>query len=759
MNVSKTLAFFMLLLAIYWSYRSLMPQYEPDFEIASTKFSTDRALLHVENISKEPHAVGFPGHQKVRGYIISELKKLGLETTVQEGYVLGDNASLTKVANILVRIQGTDEGKALLLLSHYDSSPHSSFGASDAGSGVATILEGVRAFLSTGKTPKNDVIIVISDAEELGLNGAEFFVNQHPWAKDIGLVLNFEARGSGGPSYMLIETNRGNARLIEEFTKANPKFPVANSLAYSIYKMLPNDTDLTVFREDGDIEGFNFAFIDDHFDYHTAMDIHERLDRNTLTHQGSYLMPLLNHFSQVDLSNLKSLNDSIYVNLPFFGLISYPYEWIFPMLWLVSLCFIGLIIYGFKKKELSLNGILKGILPALIVLLVNGAFGYFSWKFILWWYPAFKDMLHGFTYNGHTYIVIYVLLSIAICFWVYHKFRKTNTQNLLVFPIFIWLLICWLVALYLKGASFFVLPLFGALAALLITINQKEPNPFVLVFLSLPAVFIYAPFIKMFPVGLGLKMLLATTLFCTLLFFLILPFLAQIKNKDRFAYLFLVIFIVFSISGHVASDFNEDRPKPSSLMYVHNEDTEEAFWATYDHIPIDWNNQYLGKDKKVPETNKYKTIASKYRSNFTYVSNTQKKPIESPLIETTEDTVIGNERILQLCFTPKRNVNRLDIYTNPLQLTSGRINNIPFSDFYLKNRRQRLATHFISNNDYTELELRFPKDSVLELTFYESSNDLLSNPIFTIPERPKNSIPMPFVLNDAILVIKTLKFD
>jgi len=49
-------------------------------------------------------------------------------------------------------------------------------------------------------------------------------------------------RGSGGPSYMLIETNRGNANLIKEFTKANPEYPVANSLAYSIYKMLPNDT-------------------------------------------------------------------------------------------------------------------------------------------------------------------------------------------------------------------------------------------------------------------------------------------------------------------------------------------------------------------------------------------------------------------------------------------------------------------------------------------------------------------------------------
>ncbi len=728
-------------------------------DVSSTEFSTDRALVHVKNLSKEPHAVGFPGHARVRTYVISELKKLELETSLQEGFVLSDNASLCKVTNILARIKGSSPGKALLLLSHYDSNPHSSFGASDAGSGVATILEGIRAFLAEGKTPENDIIIMLSDAEELGLNGAELFVNQHPWAKDVGLVLNFEARGSGGPSYMLIETNRGNTRLIDEFIEANPKFPVANSLAYSIYKMLPNDTDLTVFREDADIEGFNFAFIDDHYDYHTALDVYERLDRNTLAHQGSYLMPLLSHFSNVDLTDLKSLNDSIYVNLPFFKLISYPFEWIFPMLIIVVLLFVGLLIHGFRKKELSAKGIFKGVLPALIVLIVNGVFGYFAWAVIKWWYPGFKDMLHGFTYNGHTYIMVCVLLSCAICFWVYHKYRKVNSQDLMVFPIFLWILICWAVAVYLEGASFFVLSLFGLLAAWFVTMKQKEPNAFLLVFLSLPAIFIFAPFMKMFPVGLGLKMLVATTVFCTLLFFLVLPFISQLNNKDRFSYLALFLFILFNISAHIKSDFNEDRPKPNSLLYVYDEDKQEAIWATYDNLLSEWNNQYLGSDKRIPEPNEYRTIPSKYRSNFTYVSTAQKKEIESSLIDIVRDTLIENERIIELCITPKRKVNRLDIYTNPIRLNSAKINNIAFSDYFLEKRNRRLATHYISNNEYTELELRLPNDSDLELTLYESSNDLLTNSLFTIPERPKNNIPMPFVLNDAILTIKTFAFE
>nr|WP_299344561.1 M28 family peptidase [Allomuricauda sp.] len=759
MKFSKSLALFLLAWAVYWSYKSLMPSYQPDADIGKTEFSVDRALEHVKNISKEPHGVGFPGHERVRAYIISELKKMGLKTITQEGYTTGDWGNLSKATNILARIEGKQQGKALVVMTHYDSSPHSSLGASDAGSGVATILEGVRAFLEEGKTPKNDIIILITDAEELGLNGADLFVKNHPWTKDVGLALNFEARGSGGPSYMLIETNRGNAKLIEEFQKANLKYPVANSLAYSIYKMLPNDTDLTVFREDADIEGFVFAFIDDHFDYHTSLDSYERLDKKTLAHQGAYLMPLMKHFGNADLENLKSLNDLVYVNLPFFGLISYPYEWIMPMLILASLVFIVLIIVGFVKKELNGLEILKGAVPALLTLVFAGLLGYFGWSAITWWYPGFKDMLHGFTYNGHTYIVVYTLLSLAICFWSYHKFRKVSTPNLLVFPILLWLIICGAVAFYLKGASFFVLPLFGVLAAFLVTINQEKPNPFLMVFLALPAVFIFAPFVKMFPVGLGLKMLIAATIFTTLLFFLILPFVGQLKNKNRFAYLALFLFVVFSISAHVQSDFNKDRPKPSSLLYVYNSDENSALWATYDNVLIDWNGQFLGNEKRNPESREYKMIPSKYRSQFTYVTEAPKKEIPMPWIDTVVDTIIGNERILEICLTPKRNVNRVDVYTNPIKLNSARVNRIALSEYFLENRRERLITHYVSQNDYTELELSFPKDSTLQLTFYEASNDLLSNPLFTVPERPDNSIPMPFVLNDAVLVVKTLKFD
>jgi hypothetical protein len=63
------------------------------------------------------------------------ITKLGLETSLQEDirWPIGET---WLNQNILARIKGSSNSKALLLLSHYDSAPHSfSLGASDAGSG------------------------------------------------------------------------------------------------------------------------------------------------------------------------------------------------------------------------------------------------------------------------------------------------------------------------------------------------------------------------------------------------------------------------------------------------------------------------------------------------------------------------------------------------------------------------------------------------------------------------------------------------
>ncbi|TBV28175.1 peptidase M28 [Meridianimaribacter sp. CL38] len=764
----KIIAFLLIIIAIYWSFSALMPNKISQLDADDNTFSTQRALVHLKEISKAPHYVGSPEHENVRNYIVKELEKLGLETQVQDGYSYNKKwGSLTKPKNILARLKGTDNSKALMLLTHYDSNPHSSIGSSDAGSGVVTILEGLRAYLHEGKQPKNDIIILISDAEELGLNGAELFVNNHAWAKDVGLVLNFEARGSGGPSYMLIETNGGNQNMVKGFIEANPKYPVANSLAYSVYKKLPNDTDLTIFREDGDIEGFNFAFIDDHFDYHTALDNYERLDRETLEHQGSYLMPLLHYFSDTNLNNLKSDVDDVYFNVPLFKTVSYPNTWIFPMLIIAIVLFIALVFYGIKKRMLNSKHMLIGILPGIAALVINGVIGYFGWSVLKAIYPQYNEILHGFTYNGYIYILAFTFLSAGVCMWLYNKvYKPENTASLVAPPLLLWIVISAVMAFELKGASFLIIPVYFGLVSLFILVRQKHPNLFLMALLLFPALMILSPFVKMFPVGLGLKTIIATTLLVSLIFSLCISLFGFSRYKNRWSYLLFFLAICCFISAHLKSDFNEERPKPNSLVYILDSDKNEAVWATYDNILDPWTESYLTDNPDHIDSLSKFTIASKYKTQFTFTKKANIKPLKHPYIDVKKDTIVDGKREIKLFISPQRNVNRLELFSDSTNVfLSFNVNGytIPKAEsetYVFENRRfNRLFSYFVADDKFLELEFTVPENQSTKIDLLEASFDMLDNPLFRVPKRPADMIPKPFVLNDAVVIKKTIQID
>lgn len=765
--LKKALAVVLIILAIYWSYFALLPTKISDLNTKPTAFSSERALLHLKNITKKPHYVGSEEHEVVKDYLVKTLNDLGLETQIQEAYSQNKKwGSIVKPKNIITRIEGSDNSKALLLLSHYDSKSHASFGASDAGSGVVTILEGIRAYLSEGKTPKNDIIILFSDAEELGLNGADIFVNQHPWAKDVGLVLNFEARGTGGPSYMLIETNGGNQNLIKGFTAANPEYPVANSLAYSIYKMLPNDTDLTYFREDGDIDGLNFAFIDDHYDYHTALDTYDRLDRNTLEHQGSYLMPLLTYFSDADLNSLKSDKDSVYFNVPLLKMVSYPNSWIFPMLILAVLIFFGLVFYGIKKRSLNSKQMLLAFLPGIGALLVNGVVGFFGWKLLLLIYPQYTEILHGFPYNGHLYIWAFTLFSTAVCMWLYNKvYKPENTASLAVPPLLLWLIICGGIAFKLEGASFFIIPVYFGLISLFILIKQKRPDILLMTVLLFPLLIIMSPFITMFPVGLGLKTIIASTLLVSLMFSMCITVFGFSRHKNRWAFVLCIAALGFFIAAHATSDFNETRPKPNSLVYLYDADQDTALWATYDQTLDDWTKAKLKDTPDVFDASNI-NFDSKYGTQLVYSKKADLKPMKSPYVHTQKDTIIGDIRHLQVLISSQRPVNTFEFYAGPSsKFLSFNINGLDIKkktgdNYVFQDRiKNRLFSYMVTEDNSLALTFTVPATQPTTFNIFEVSFDLVGNALFEIPERPKTMIPKPFVLNDAIIIKKTITFE
>lgn len=745
---------------IFWIFYAMMPQSVSSTEGSLSDFSTQRAYKKLNVITQKPHYVGSEYHGVVADFLIKELQDLGLETSVQEGYSLTDWGNLVKSKNILARIKGKANTKALLLLSHYDSAPHTkSLGASDDGSGIVTILEGIRTYLHNNSEPKNDIIILFSDAEELGLNGASLFVTQHKWAKEVGLVVNFEARGTSGPSYMLMETNDGNASLVQHFAEANPKFPVSNSLMYSIYKMLPNDTDLTVFRDEGKIQGFNFAFIDGHYNYHTSQDNKNNLSLKTLKHQGTYLMAMLNYFGNADLSNLTTSEDEVYFNTPF-NFTHYSFDWNFPLIALTFTIFIAFVFIGIGKKVLHVSDMLRGFIPFLSTVVISGLLGFLGWRLLLLIYPQYRDILHGFTYNGHDYILAFSSLALMISFLFYKNYKsETQIMNGTVAPIFLWILINLLIAVYLPGGSFFIIPVFGMLLSFGYFIITQRLSLLLNLILCIPALIIFIPFVMTLPVGLGLKMLLGSTTLIALVFGLLLPVFGAFKEKKVMITLLFIVAVGFFINAHLNSNYIENKAKPNSLLYVLNEDTQSAIWATYDVNLDEWTQKHLGTNPKEANSNDKLPLFSKYNSSFTYSAKADVLPIEGPSIQ-IQDSVIGAEKQYTITISPNRKVNRYDIFANEnmdlYNLKANGASLIGWKDLKYRRNGKKILSYYVVDNIPLTLTFSMDVATKLDMELLESSFDLLENNQFSIEERPNWMIPMPFVLNDAVVIRKKI---
>ena len=205
----------------------------------------------------------------------------------------------------------------------------------------------------------------------------------------------------------------------------------------------------------------------------------------------SYLLPLLHYFADANLSQLKSETDDVYFNFPLIKMVSYPFSWVLPMLILATLLFVFLIFYGIHKIKLRGKAIAAGFIPFLLSLTISGLLGFFGWKLLLILYPQYSEIQQGFTYNGHWYIVFFVFISLAISFAIYKKFvKKFNEPSFYVAPLVFWILLNAAVAIYLKGAAYFIVPIFFGLLSFFIMLRRERPNLLIMTFLAAPAIFI-----------------------------------------------------------------------------------------------------------------------------------------------------------------------------------------------------------------------------------------------------------------------------
>jgi len=265
----------------------------------ATAFSATRAMADVRVIGRAPHPTGSAGDAQVRDYLISRLKSMGMEVATATGTMSTPAKKrldgwrravepAPPLTNIIAILPGRDRAQpAVLLMAHHDS-VWGSPAAADDGAGVASVLETIRAIRAGGQ-PRRDVMVLFTDGEELGLEGAKSFFANDPRRGHVGVIVNLETRGGGGRATMF-ETGSDNGAMMDLFAKAVRR-PVSTSLSVFIYKKLPNSTDLTVAKQSG-YPGFNFAFIGRSGLYHSPLATPDALDQGALQDMGRQTLDL-----------------------------------------------------------------------------------------------------------------------------------------------------------------------------------------------------------------------------------------------------------------------------------------------------------------------------------------------------------------------------------------------------------------------------------------------------------------------------------
>ena len=551
-------------------------------DAAATDFSAARALVHVEAIAKVPHPVGSLAHEDVRAYILGVLAGLGLETRVEETRAALKAAGVTHAAhvkNVIARLPGARPGPAVMLAAHYDSVPQSR-GASDDGSGVATLLETARA-LTVSPRLRNDVIFLFTDAEETAGCGALAFTTEELAKTPIGVALNFEARGTRG-AVALYDTSVDDGALIDALARVAPRV-VSTSLLGSLARALPNDSDATLWKRAG-IPTYAFAYVDHVYQYHQYTDSLDALDPRSLQHDGDYALPLARYFGDRELP-LPRAPSVAYFDVLGRGVVSYSML-VARALGFVTLGFFALLVRRARRDSgLTLRGLALGAVLGGAALLLAGLAAGLVHALLLFALGPFRLLAHpllatggGLTSGGAVFL-----------FLVSWRVRDDNMVGAALGGLGVWALLLAITTTFVPTASFvFQWPLAFALAGTWIWLSRRAIASArvdaALTATLVPATFFWSYVAYTLYVMAGGRAPEATVVAVVLAALLALPILSRLSVRDlrRVGALAGSASLVILAVGVIVVRVSPGVLRPDSLVYNLYRGPHSATWTTND---------------------------------------------------------------------------------------------------------------------------------------------------------------------------------
>lgn len=552
----------------------------------ATSFSAARATTELQALLAEgvPHPLASAADAVVRSRIVGRLTELGIPVELHSGWVCDRNFACGKAVNIVARIDGSDPASgAVLLAAHYDSVPAGP-GAGDDGIGVSSILEIARA-LREQPPARHPIVLLIDEGEETGLLGAKLFVDSHPLARTVKAVVNLDARGDSGPSLMF-ETGAATDFSMRLFARAVAR-PKSNSLYYFIYRLLPNDTDFTVFKQAG-YEGFNFALIGDVERYHTPQDSLANLDPGSLQHQGQNALAALRALAAADLSHPGAAG-AVFFDLFGRTLVHWPAS-AAPAIGIVLVALLLIALWRIRRR---IDFPMQGVVYALAALIASWLGATLFAALLVWLVRASGAVpppeSYGWAAHPLGMHVACVALALLVPLFAVRAFRRrTSAWTLWCANLALLCLFALLCSLKFAELSFlFVVPVAAALVGCVLVLRSPARGtaaaavpPVALAWPTLGAAFTLLPSLLMTYIALGADAWPIITAICGLIAMALAPLLVDVRSRTHRACLLLATLtvIVGTVLTLMQPAYSKEMPQRTLLWYALDADSGNARW-------------------------------------------------------------------------------------------------------------------------------------------------------------------------------------
>ncbi|MGP3999117.1 M28 family metallopeptidase [Streptomyces sp. 8N706] len=184
----------------------------PDIPLANVKAHLS-SLQSIATANNGNRAHGRPGFKASVDYVKGKLDAAGFTTTLQQFTSSGSTGY-----NLIADWPGGDTGTVLMAGAHLDS-VSAGAGINDNGSGSAAVLETALAVSRAALHPTKHLRFAWWGAEELGLIGSKYYVNNLPPAErsKISGYLNFDMIGSPNPGYFVYDDDPTIERTFKDY--------------------------------------------------------------------------------------------------------------------------------------------------------------------------------------------------------------------------------------------------------------------------------------------------------------------------------------------------------------------------------------------------------------------------------------------------------------------------------------------------------------------------------------------------------------